>query len=228
VNATLERIPDWHGADASAWVDDIRRRARLVEASAALGRVDGAALPPATGPLASFGSAPFRKFVLGLLAADLAVYGSPADMVDVERLAYVVAKHPTGFRLWTAEDAHGPVPVGYTGFYPISEASFERLSTGSPPLEDRFLHPVPQAERPFVYIFNFSIVTNLRRSTGSDGAGQMLRALDGDLGAANPRGLSAITVSPDGVRVCRRFGLEQGPSFMFEGEREHAQVARRA
>jgi hypothetical protein len=164
------------------------------------------------GSLGWHASSAWRRFALGIFAADLACYGTPGEQVTFDRLSYVVSRFPQGFRLWWRGTAdRGWLPVGYTGWYPVSETTFERLEAGDPALADRLIPPLttmPGAaeNRPFVYVFNYSADPSSRRSALSKA---LMQRLDQDLIAARPAGLAAITVSSDGLRIATRFGMKR-------------------
>ncbi|MFO0759617.1 MAG: hypothetical protein U0359_24200 [Byssovorax sp.] len=169
------------------------------------------------GPLGRFADARFRTLVAATFLADLASYPAPVDQVDFERLLYVMHRFPQGFRMWSAEvPGAGRLPVGYSGFYPIARTSFTLLEQEPATLRDRMVVPLPSLEPggSFLYLFNFSVVPALKRTSVSR---RLLQALAGDIARAAPRGLSSITVSPDGARVVTRFGLKQTGTLVVDG-----------
>lgn len=178
------------------------------------------------GALGRYGQRRWRSFVLGTFLADLACYPAEVDQVGFERLAYVMHVFPRGFRLWGCEvDGAGWLPVGYSGWYPIAATSFELLEQRAESLRDRMVVPLPEIESggSFVYVFNFSIVPQLR---GTEASKRLVRALAGDIAAAKPRGLAAITVSPEGQRVVERFGMRRTGTVKVGGCEEHVFTSR--
>jgi hypothetical protein len=176
--------------------------------------------------LGRYGQRRWRSFVLGTFLADLASYPAPVDQVGFERLAYVMAVFPRGFRLWGCDvGGAGWLPVGYSGWYPIAATSFELLEQKAASLRDRTVVPLPDVEPggSFVYVFNFSIVPELRQTAASK---RLVRALAEDITAARPRGLSAITVSPEGARVVERFGMKRTGAIVIGGGEEQVFTCR--
>ncbi len=119
----------------------------------------------------------------------------------------MVHAFPRGFRVWSAEvPGAGRLPVGYTGWYPVSEATFGSLERDAASRHDRMVVPLAEGERrgSFLYLFNFSVVPQLK---GTSAARGLVQAYARDLDAEEPLGLAAITVSADGERVATRFGM---------------------
>jgi len=183
--------------------------------------------PPApVAPLGRHGDPTWRAFVSAVYLADLASYPEPSSQVDFPRLLHVMHAFPRGFRLWSAEvPGAGRLPVGYSGWYPISEASFTALSRDGESRSDRLVAPLADdASGGFLYLFNFSVVPQLK---GTSAARRLLQAYASDVNAAEPRGLAAITVSPEGVRVVERFGLRRAGTVRGEGGEEAVFVTAR-
>lgn len=209
----LEAVPDWgHDDGASAWLrrtfDSARQLAPCgAEAADDFTEFRDLGLRAAAGPLGWHAVSSWRRFTLGLFAADLACYETSGDQVTFDRLSYVVSRFPEGFRLWWREAADGGwLPVGYTGWYPVSATTFSRLESGDPALADRLIPPARDAaERPFIYVFNYSAALSSRRSSLSRA---LMQRLADDLAAADPAGLAAITVSEDGMRIAERFRMK--------------------
>jgi hypothetical protein len=169
----------------------------------------------------------WQGFVAALYLADLASYAEPASQVDFARLRHVVQVFPRGFRLWSADlPGAGRLPVGYSGWYPIAAASFTRMEREAGSLRDRTVQPLPAIERggSFLYLFNFSVVPELK---GTSAARRLMQTYASDVHAEEPRGLAAITVSPDGVRVATRFGMIRTGTVQGEGGEEGVFVTAR-
>jgi len=214
-------VPDRGDLHALAsWLDERRAFLRDREPSAEwaasvepLGYSEEA--PP--GPFGHHGDPLWRAFAWATFLADQASYPEPVDQVDLARLLYVMAVFPRGFRLWGAEaPGLGWVPVGYSGWYPIAESSFELLEQRAASLRDRMVVPLPavEPEGSFVHVFNFSIVRALRGTVASK---RLVRGLAGELAGVRRRGLSAITVSPEGARVVERLGMRRTGTMVVGG-----------
>jgi hypothetical protein len=80
--------------------------------------------------LGAYGSSRWQRFASAVFLADWACYSRVADRADFDRLLYVLACFPVGFRLWMCRLPGGNwMPVGYTGWYPISDRVFDVLYT---------------------------------------------------------------------------------------------------
>lgn len=209
--APLDAVPDWADGRPDAWLDrtlDAIRTSAPVDRAPSFACAGFSDLHPGSvaSALGWHADPAWRRFALGLFAADLACYATPGDQVTFDRLSYVVSRFPQGFRLWWRAAADGAwLPVGYTGWYPVTESTFSRLEAGDPTLADRLIPPERElGERPFIYVFNYSVEAPSRRSALSR---SLMQGLASDLAAANPAGLSAITVSPDGIRNAERLGM---------------------
>lgn len=222
-DALLEIPGDW--ADADAWLE--ARLATLKHLALSASSMEPVLYEEESGDVfGRYGRRRWRSFVLGTFLADLACYPEPVDQVGFERLAYVVHVFPRGFRLWGCEvPGIGWLPVGYSGWYPIAATSFELLEQKASSLRDRMVVPLPEVEPggSFVYVFNFSIVPELR---GTPASKRLVRALADDLAAAQPRGLAAITVSPEGARVVERFGMKRTGTLVIGGCEEQVFTSR--
>jgi len=201
------------------WARSVRERAlRLVPSEATLGSLaalQGTVLAP--GDLGALSTPGGRAFVNALWAADGLAYDDEADRVDFVRLAFVVSVFPAGFTLYLAKDPHGEsIPVGYTGFYPITRDNFEYLARGP----SDFVHrgqavPMPAAGlHLFLYVFNCSMAPPLRKTAATR---RMLRTLADQLRAQPRAGLCAITVSEAGARVAARLGMARLASLTVAG-----------
>lgn len=153
-----------------------------------------------------------------ILAADHACYTKPADRADFPRLQKVMTAFPEGFRLWTCQTPEGKTtPVGYTGWYPIARDTFNRLHERPETIKHRG-EIMPFRDSRLLYIFNFSIIEPLRGGTPQSRL--MMQTLAQDIAGQNPDGLAAVTVSEDGVRAVRRFGMEYRGDMTHEGDSE--------
>lgn len=165
-------------------------------------------------------------FARAVYLADLACYPAAGDQVDWPRLLRVMRAFPRGFRVWGGEaPGLGWVPVGYTGWYPIAEATFAALEGAEAWLGERDVPALSEVgeEGCFVYVFNFSIVPALR---GSSASRRLLGGLSEDVAGVLVRGMGAITVSPEGARVVERFGMRRCGTLRVGGCEEGVFVRR--
>lgn len=224
----LNTIPDvCEDAQLERWLNGRLAAAQAISSSKPrlaerLLQIDGATISAACpqSPFGRYASPSFRRFAAALFCADLACYETAADRVNFERLLFVLQTCCTGFRLFALRDDENTLlPVGYTGVYPIDEATFEKLERADPQLGNRLIAPLPATliNQHFLYLFNYSIVRPLRKTECSR---RLLAALAADLGTAAPRGLGTITVSTDGVRVAERFGMQQTGTLRFADHTE--------
>lgn len=226
VEEYLQSLPDWADRPAAEarladWIAKARTLRPTPDAIAATVPIDVGG-PSGT---AAFLDARWRRLALATLAADFAIYDPDEDRVDFPRLNHVLAAFPQGFRLWwTPAAAGGFVPVGYSGWYPIAPAVFERLATRPASVTDRGeMAPAPLGPAPIVYLFSYGVAAPLRKT---DVARRLLAALADDIRLAQPGGLAAITVSEDGARVARRFGMKASGNVSVGGGAEVAFVRR--
>lgn len=224
-------VPDFGAPEAlTSWLSEGQRALGALAWSEALEASVASHECPAgdePGPLGRYGDPRWRTFAAAVFLADLASYPAPVDQVGFERLLYVMHVFPRGFRLWTAEvPGAGRLPVGYTGYYPIGPASFALLEREPASLPNRMVVPLPAAPPggSFVHLFNFSIVPALRRTGASR---RLVAAYAREVEALAPRGLSAITVSPDGIRVVERFGMARSGTLVVDGSEEWVYTSRR-
>jgi hypothetical protein len=161
------------------------------------------------------------SFCIRTLIADWACYGTGPDRVEYPRLRRVIASFPQGFRLYTATCPDGTVvPVGYTAWYPISEDIFATLKTAPHRITHRGdIAPVSYATGAPLYLFNYSIIPALHKTSASR---QMLQSYATEITAHGARRLSAVTVSKDGARVARRFGMTYRGDITHDGVNEQA------
>jgi hypothetical protein len=228
----LEGVPDLGDvAAATAWFEAKQAILRSLEPSpeieascrsVAVNDLVGAPSPP----FGRYGDAAWRKLVLATLLVDWSCYPAPVDRVGIERLFQVMHVFPAGFRVWWVNDpGSGWLPVGYTGWYPIAELTFETLDARTSALFDRNVPALPAIDPggSFLYLFNYSVLESLRRTSCSR---RLLRALADDLAAVPLRGLAAIAVSEEGIRVAERFGMRRSGTLVLDGAPEHVYTRR--
>jgi hypothetical protein len=155
-------------------------------------------------------------------AADWSAYDTDDDRVDYVRLAFVINLFPSGFTLYAVEDEDDGklLPVGYTGWYPITAANFSFLVGQAPDVVHRGqVVPIQTpTTRTFQYVFNYSMVAPLRRTEATR---TMLRGLADALDTSPHAGRCAITVSVDGNRVAERLGMHQLAEMVVGSSREY-------
>ncbi len=218
----LHQVEDPGAWDAWArWYDALERRAWELTESAAEGplvSLEGAALALDTLPGERFRDERFRRFLGAVLAADWLTYASPDERVAFGQLCFTLDRFPSGFRVWFARLEGSVVPVGYSAWHPIDAATWRRFETHDPPWHDRALVSLTRAqEGDYLYLFNYSVLAPWRRGEGSRA---LLRGLAQDVAKVSPRGMVAITVSDDGSRVARRFGLARRGEITVGASRE--------
>lgn len=163
------------------------------------------------------------QFISMTLLADWTSYAPPlyslADRCAFERMNRVVRSFGEGFRLLLYRlDDGTSVPVGYTGWYPISREIFLQLERQPEKLTDRGLvKPIALDTDIYVYLFNFSVVQPLRHTRASK---MLLSALKADLEEYNKKGLACVTVSEDGKRISHRYGMDVSGEMTHMGEAE--------
>lgn len=138
---------------------------------------------------------------------DLACYEDPDDQVDYERLELVMKAFPEGFRLWWHRVDDIWQLAGYTGWYPMSEEQFTTFKNSPETVKNRRV--VPERGSPYLYLFNYSVLPSLKKQPLTK---LLLTRYAEDITKQKPKGLACITVSDDGARVAKRFGMEQSGS----------------
>jgi hypothetical protein len=177
--------------------------------------------PSSPAMLGGFSSSRWRKLMLAAFAADWACYAGQADRVDFARLAHAIATFPAGFRVWFCRMEDGRhTPVGYSGWFPISAGVFSLLLERPETVSHRgLMTPLPRLDEPaYLYLFNASIVPQLRGA--SPQSALLMRRFADDIGGVRKKGLLSLTVSEDGRRFSRRFGMTQKGSIIVDGETE--------
>lgn len=205
----LEDVPDFTSWDeAQRWIEDIKTLPQQDMADAQFATLEWSDIQEQ--PESSFGfyaSANWRKFVLATYAADLMSYPEPVDQVNFDRLLFVMHAFPQGFRTWWIKPANKPWrPVGYTGWYPMLDTMFETFQNSPEKLKNRMVVPnnAASADGPILYLFNFSCAPQLKKTALTKALMTMCAA---DIAKQNPKGLACITVSDDGIRIAKRFGM---------------------
>lgn len=221
----LRQIPDPGQWDTYAtWFETLATGTSRIPGDAVLLSVSGAEVATASGIYGRFGSENFRRFLGAILAADWLTYEVASDRVDLPRLVFVLDRFPDGFRAWFARaDDDSWLPIGYSAWYPIDHATYGRFVNNDPPWRDRAVVPIKsQTHGDYAYLFNYSVLPQFRRGAGSRG---LLESLRTDLTKLRSRGLVAITVSDDGARVARRFGLTRRHEIEVDAAREEIWVS---
>ncbi len=225
----LDNIPDltdW--ADISKWVEDglaqIAAEKSFPGALTALSMPDIGDGDPVLGV---YGSSEWRKFALGIFLADWACYTKPEDRADFARMLSVTAAFPKGFRLYFCALSDGTqLPVGYTGWYPISENIFNVLEKNPAQITHRgFMVPLKETSKDgnYIYLFNYSIVPQL---IGSEHSKTLIRDFAASIGATPQKGISAVTVSAHGIKVAEKFGMTCSGQMSHDGDIENVYIKR--
>ncbi len=195
------RVPPF-GPDVTAFAADVSRGHAALRA----GTPVRATPCPATG----VHDDAFQRFVVAVWAVDQALYPDPLDQCDLEKIAWVAHSFPSGFRLWSTDDG---LPVGYTAWHPVADATFRLLRDDPGALVDRG-QIAPWAPGEAVYLFHYGLAAPLRRS---DASRALMGALARDLHDRPVR--AAVCVSEDGERVAARFGMRLRGAVPIGGER---------
>ncbi len=140
-----------------------------------------------------------------VLALDHAIFHRRADRVDRGRLEACMGHASAQFTVARVHGAHGVVPIGYTGWFTLTDGDRDALLAGR--LDRQALRP---GDGEAVYLFAWGM---LRAWRGHGRAAELLRALGEATRDHAPR--LALLVSPAGARVAKRFGL--GPTGVRYG-----------
>lgn len=222
IETLLRSVPDWSDWEKfHAWLQKKVQNVQTLQSRVdhRMIAVDGTDIAKLAvpSPFGWYAQSAWRRFAAATFAADLVCYHTPADQVSFERLLLVLHAFPEGFRTWGVVDDEGEwLPVGYSGFYPIAEETFAQLEQADPRLASRWILPSSPSSghnAAYVYLFNYSIAAPLRKSAYSK---RLLSSLAADLATFSPRGMATITVSPEGLRVAKQFGLEPVGTVVFE------------
>jgi hypothetical protein len=149
------------------------------------------------------------RFAGALLLADWLCYTAPEDRADARRMMGTVAAFPSGFRLYTTRS----LPVGYAGWYPVHKTVFEMLAHQPQTLTHRG-QITPAGTSEYLYLFNYSVIPQLR---GSCTSSLLVKTLATDIAKQKPKGLCAVTVSEDGARIAKKFGMIRRGQMTHDG-----------
>lgn len=241
---SLKSVPDWPlGTQAlgrselnSEWMQSkLKQALALNPASLTAELIQSTRWDQSPGDPASFDSGfglytstDWRRHVTATLLSDWVSYSEPSDRVSFDRLAYVMHAFPKGFRVWWVRTPQGSwCPVGYTGWYPMTDAQFELMENHPEKQKTRMIIPERGAtlsqSRPLIYLFNYSVVPKLRKTCLTQ---VLMKTYSKEILDQNPRGLSCMTVSPDGERVANRFGMKCANPNEKGGEMEGIYIGR--
>lgn len=167
-------------------------------------------------------SASWRRFFVATLLADWACYDKSIDRADVPRLRSVLLSAYRFFRLWFCLFPDGErLPVGYSGWYPISSDLFERLKSNPSLITDRgAFKPLDVSTGEavkYAYGFNVSIIKPLQNTLVSR---RLLRAYCKDAFKLGDVGIAAITVGDAGSRFSELLKLRPSAKLVVEGDVE--------
>ena len=152
-----------------------------------------------------------------LLTADHRCYPRAVDRLSRERAELLLAAAELRVRLWLDEAG---APCGYTAIHTIAAPVLALLERPPATATDRgFVVPATVGEAAAgVYLFNYSIAAELRRSGASRA---LIAGLADDLGAmAKGLPIAALCVSAEGVRVAERLGLRAHARIEVGGDLE--------
>ncbi len=217
MQSLLENVPDWtNWQQAEQWILDGQSVASNFDASTlcesnicSLEWHDITAESNST--FGHYSNKNWRQFVLATFLADLISYPIPEDQVDFDRLAFVMHGFPQGFRLWWVKHPNGQWwPAGYTGWYPMSQNHFALMHHTPEQIHNRLV--APQESSPYLYLFNYSVAPNLKKSLVSK---RLMHRYAEDIKAIDYRGLACITVSDEGIKVAQRFGMSASDKNIY-------------
>lgn len=220
-NTLLNLIPDYHDADAATWIQTSLKKSKAItpemakDAEVTSLQWENIFQRPDS-PFGLHASINWRKFVLATYVADLASYEKPVDQVDFNRLLYVMNAAPGGFRVWWIKPKGQEwIPAGYTGWYPMLSTMYNVFKCAPETLVDRTV--VPTKDSKLLYLFNFSVAEQLKKTALSRA---LMTQFAQDIERQKAEGLACITVSEDGARIAKRFGLKQSGYLTIEGSKE--------
>lgn len=220
-NELLDHVPDFSSwEDACRWINEgeniIQQLTPEVIATSEYTSLEWSEITQKSiYPLGLYGCPNWRKFTLATFLADLISYRQPVDQVTFDRLLFVMHAFPQGFRLWWIKSPnHAWLPVGYSGWYPFSLTMFEHLTHHPETLTSRMIAPEKLNHRPYLYLFNYSAASVLKKSCLTK---SLVKQLSNDIQGANAAGLACITVSDEGVNIAKRFGMSLSGYLTIEG-----------
>ena len=219
----LQNFPDLTDWDnLKPWINTQRQKIAVTDFTKEKFELAVVSLPTMPNDmLGAYQSADWRRFAAGVYLADLACYTNPADQADFPRMLSVTAAFPQGFRLYMAQMANGHnLPIGYTGWYPISDNVFDVLHNNPQQFTHRgMITPLKQFEenKSKLYLFNYSVVEPL---IGSDTSSQLVKYFAQSLADFPNAGMAAVTVSENGQRVAKKFGMVYTGDMTHDGEAE--------
>jgi hypothetical protein len=157
------------------------------------------------------------------LATDWACYALPEDRADFARMNAVMTAFPDGFDFYMATSLEGEtVPVGYTGWYSISEEVFAQAHDNPSSVTSRaFMKPLPGLG-PYIYLFSYCVIPELR---GTAQSGELVKRLAAKMEQTPKKGMLAVTVSEAGARVSQKFGLTYRGDMTHDGVAEGVYAA---
>jgi hypothetical protein len=105
------------------------------------------------------------------------------------------------------------------------ETAFKLFEKKPEDLKDRLVAPYKyvSGSSPYLYLFNYSAAPVLKKSALT---GTLIKRFSKDILSQNATGLACITVSEEGVRIAKRFGMIFAGYFYFDGNREGVYTTR--
>lgn len=212
----LSEIPDFSSWErAIAWIEERKRPLDASQEAQFRSLEWSDIIEPRSGVFGLYSVENWRKFVLATFLADVISYSNPSDQVNFDRLLFVMHAFPQGFRTWWMKGKNKPWrPVGYTAWYPMLETMFETFEKHPEKLKSRMVVPHILEQGPLIYLFNFSVAPALKKQPLTK---VLMTQFADDIKRQNPQGLACITVSEDGMRIAKRFGMTRSGYMGEEG-----------
>lgn len=158
-----------------------------------------------------------------IMQADWVCYQNPVDRLDYPRGLHIVTQFPQGFKVYAVEVEGDQLPIGYSGWLPITQTVFETMANTPHKLTHRgqITAEMPADSRYF-YFFNVSIIEPLHKTPQSR---QLLANHAAVLPQLGAKGIAAVTLSEHGIRAVTRFGMEYRGEMTHDGDSEAVYAA---
>jgi hypothetical protein len=158
-----------------------------------------------------------------ILCADWICYPIEFEQLDPPRGRHLCHSYPQGFSLYTVNIDGENLPVGYTGWLPLTRQVFETMHERPQDLTHRgqITAEMPHDSRYF-YFFNASIVPEMRKTPQSK---QLVWDHVSALAPLNAIAISAVTISEDGIRMVSRMGMKTNGNMTHDGDVEPVYTA---
>jgi hypothetical protein len=216
----LNDVPDWTDwRAAEKWLAEGKREAKALCGNETARAVKWEEFRAKTqSSFGNYSNPIWRKFVLAIFLADLVSYPKPVDQVTFDHLALVMQKFPEGFTLWFLRGKHGWWPAGYSAWVPVHKTQFDQFLNTPHHLKDRLVSPIAgKVTHPWVYLFNYSVAPSVK---GSPLSRALMMDYSAKLLSLKAKGFAAVTVSEDGARIAKRFGMKKTGYLTIQNTRE--------